>query len=259
MKPSPYRRRVRLLVTLISALATAHPPAIAEWRIETGARVPGETGLTEIFPADDAREAARPARAAPAPRYASGIIHRAPVVEAGFRPVASILAAAPAVAGDSVARDSAEPALPLAAAPLLASADRVDDGTLDTLRGGFETPGGLQLSFGIERLVYVNGELSSVTSINVSDLNRLTGASAAAIAGLPANGSIALIQNGVGNTFSAGQLSASALATVIQNSLDNQHIQAVTTISATVNSMEMLKAIRLQQTLEDALSGSLSR
>lgn len=141
--------------------------------------------------------------------------------------------------------------LQLAEAPV-ASAE-----ALDELRGGFETPSGMRVSFGIERAVYINGVLNSVTSVNIADLGELTGRGIDP-ATLAQGATVAIIQNGPGNVVSA-QLNPSALATVIQNSLDNQQIRAVTTINATVNTMEMLRSHHLNQALRDTMTQSLMR
>jgi len=116
-----------------------------------------------------------------------------PATEVAPDPFAGLSAtgSAAAAAGD---------ALPLFAGQLVA------DDTLGELRGGFETPGGLALSFGIERVVYINGELSSTTTLNVADLGRLVGG-AAGVAPLPVGTSVAVIQNGPNNTFDAGRAS----------------------------------------------------
>jgi hypothetical protein len=130
------------------------------------------------------------------------------------------------------------------------SADRLNE-----VRGGFITNSGLQLSFGIERAVYVNGSLVTTTSLNVSNLGSVT-AGEIPTATLH-NGSLTLIQNGTGNTFVPGTVSSSAISTVIQNTLDNQKIQSVTVLNATVNSMEMMRAINLQTAVRNAITGSL--
>lgn len=135
----------------------------------------------------------------------------------------------------------------------LTEAPAIADSDLDTLRGGFETPAGLRVSFGIERAVFVNGVLASVTTVNVADLGQLSGR------GLPEGSTVAVIQNGPNNTFVGNALNAGSLATVIQNSLDNQNIRAVTTISATVNSMEMLRTGQMANSLRDAMVHSLMR
>lgn len=135
----------------------------------------------------------------------------------------------------------------------LAEAPAMADTDLDTLRGGFEAPSGLRVSFGIERAVFVNGVLASVTTVNLADLGQLSGR------GLPAGSTVAVIQNGPNNTFVGNALNAGALATVIQNSLDNQNIRAITTINATVNSMEMLRSGQMGQSMRDAMVHSLMR
>ncbi|WP_169197480.1 hypothetical protein [Aromatoleum buckelii] len=134
----------------------------------------------------------------------------------------------------------------------------VDDDTLGGLRGGFETPGGLMLSFGIERVVLINGVLSSTTTLNVADLSQLAGGVAGTQA-LPVGTSVGVIQIGANNSFDPAVLASGSFATVIQNSLDNQKIQTVTTINAQANSMDMLRAHRLGESLRNALNSSLLR
>lgn len=134
----------------------------------------------------------------------------------------------------------------------------VDDDTLGGLRGGFETPGGLMLSFGIERVVLINGVLSSTTTLNVADLGQLAGG-AAGPQMLPVGTSVGVIQIGANNSFDPSVLASGSFATVIQNSLDNQKIQTVTTINAQANSMDLLRAHRLGESLRDALNSSLLR
>ncbi|ANQ86192.1 hypothetical protein dqs_3164 [Azoarcus olearius] len=131
----------------------------------------------------------------------------------------------------------------------------VDEATLDTLRGGFETPSGLRVSFGIERAVYVNGVLASVTTVNLAELGNLVGRGVA----LNEGATVAVIQNGPNGLLSSTGLANGALATVIQNSLDNQSMRAITTINATVNSMEMLRSGQMQQSVRDAMVHSLMR
>lgn len=50
----------------------------------------------------------------------------------------------------------------------------IDSSRLDGVRGGFIGEGGLQISFGIERAVYINGNLVTTTSLNLSDLGKLS-------------------------------------------------------------------------------------
>lgn len=125
------------------------------------------------------------------------------------------------------------------------------------MRGGFETPTGLKISFGIERAVYINGNLVTTTSLNVSDLSKLS-AGAAQAAGL-SGASLGLIQNGPGNTFAPGQIAASSVATVIQNTLNDQKIQGVTLINATVNSLDLIRRANVQSSILNGLTDSIRR
>lgn len=138
-------------------------------------------------------------------------------------------------------------------AALLARAP-VGDDELDELRGGFQTPDGLSVSFGIERVVYVNGVLQSTTALRVEDLGQLHGGAAGPAVVLPPGATVALIQNGGGNSVAGNVLNGAALGTIIQNSLDNQKIQTVTTINATVNSVQALQGLRMQNSLQEALN-----
>jgi len=141
-------------------------------------------------------------------------------------------------------------------APWDGEALAMDKARLDTMRGGFTTDTGLKLSFGIERAVYINGNLVTTTSLNVSDLGAATAGRAASAT---VNGSLALVQSGTGNTFLPGAVSSTAVGTVIQNTLDNQKIQHVTTLNATVNSMQVLRAMNLQHAVRTAITDSIRR
>lgn len=78
----------------------------------------------------------------------------------------------------------------------------VSDRTLDTQRGGFFFGGGLEVSFGITRSVFINGELITETALNIARIADITPAWAARLR--EELQSIKLIQNGPGNTFVAG-------------------------------------------------------
>lgn len=235
----------------------------------------------------------------------------------------------------------------------VASADR-----LDGVRGGFTTPSGLQFTFGIERAVYVNGDLVAVTTLNLSNLHQdiqnqvaqsvgggvvvtppvietptpvatgapvptgpapsappavgnapglaptppvvtpppsvvhmpaapgSSGTAAAApavqggtaapavpnpVAASPApapapamvihtGGPLGVVQIGGGNSLPAqGTLGAAAIGTVIQNSLNDQRIQNVLTVNATINSLQMLKSFDIQSAVRSALHDALRR
>ena len=131
----------------------------------------------------------------------------------------------------------------------------ISETSLDRVRGGFSGDG-LNISFGIERAVYINGALVTTTTLNVSDLGRITAGRATAALDI---GTIALIQNGAGNSVAAGTISSSSIGTVIQNTLDGQKIQNLTVINATANSLGVLRNLNLQSSLRGAVIDSLRR
>lgn len=131
----------------------------------------------------------------------------------------------------------------------------VSDQDLDEMRGGFDGGHGLMASFGIARVVYINGNLVSSTSVNIPDVGRMDAAQASALASVL--GTVNLIQNGPDNTFAPGMLNHTIAATVIQNTLNQQNIQSLTTINTSVNTLNELRNINLANSLQAALIGSL--
>lgn len=160
------------------------------------------------------------------------------------------------VDGEIVLHATAEaspPAVDRTEAPLWLTAARpVDDSAMAELRGGFVMPDGLKVSFGIERVVMINGVLASTTTLNLTDLGKLVGTGGGNVPPAIAN-SLAVIQNGPNNLFTGDVINASGFATVIQNSLDNQRIQTITTINTQVNSGELLRAHRFGEALRDVM------
>lgn len=166
---------------------------------------------------------------------------------------------------ESLAQEAAPVALASVQLPedinAVAVVDQVDSGMtgwtavssddLDQMRGGFDLGNGLEASFGIERAVYVNGNLVTSTSFNIPDISHITTAQATAMQ--DALGTLSLTQIGPNNTFDPpkvpGQTTA---ATVIQNSLSNQNIQSITTINASVNSLNVFRQANFQNALQQA-------
>lgn len=141
--------------------------------------------------------------------------------------------------------------------PAWASPDlvAVNDSRLDNMRGGFDTPSGLVVSFGISRVAFVNGNLVASTSFNIPNIAQMTPQQAQMLANANAG---ALIQNGLNNTVQPGALPGLTGA-VIQNTLSNQQIQMLTTINTTVNSLGAFKSLNLGQTLNSALLNAVPR
>ncbi len=122
----------------------------------------------------------------------------------------------------------------------------VETERLDSMRGGFVSPSGLVASFGIERLVLVNGATVSTMRLHVPDVGRLTADQAATLATL---NETRIIQVGGGMVVVPG----GSGGLVIQNALDGQSISAMTTINASVNTLGMFQDINLGSTLNNAL------
>jgi hypothetical protein len=129
----------------------------------------------------------------------------------------------------------------------------VGDRTLDGLRGGFDVGGGLLVSFGITRAVYINGDLVTQTTLNFGRISELTPVQAAQLSQQMAT--LNLVQNGAGNSVDPDVL-ATGGGTVIQNTLNNQQIVNQTVIDARSNAMGMIKNLNIQNTLNDALTHS---
>jgi hypothetical protein len=129
---------------------------------------------------------------------------------------------------------------------------------LDEVRGGFVTDGGLRISFGIERAVYLNGSLVATTSLNIADLAKISGGQAQ-VTTSGTTGGLALLQNGAGNVLAPGSITSTAAGTVIQNTLDNQKINTITRIDAVVNSSGIMRSINLQSSMRSAIVDSLRR
>jgi hypothetical protein len=153
-----------------------------------------------------------------------------------------ILLASTAINGASLA----------SAADAFNSAAAVSADTLDGYRGGFPFPSGLAVSFGIERIVSIGGEVAERSALQLGDLGRLTSGQATLSALSP--GQLNLIQNGAAGL--AIQPGSALGATVIQNSLNNQLINNATIINASVNAQGMLQAMQFQSTLSNALNSA---
>lgn len=143
----------------------------------------------------------------------------------------------------------------------------VSNDKLDAVRGGFDLGGGLMVSLGIQQEAYINGNLVVSTNINIPNVANITSQQAAALASVL--NTVNVVQNGPGNTFGApasGQNSAAATgqgiaaamgpdtaaATVIQNTLNNQAIRSLTTLNISVNTLDALRSMNLQNTLQAA-------
>jgi len=120
---------------------------------------------------------------------------------------------------------------------------------LDAVRGGFDLGDGLEASLGIERAVYIDGNLVTYTSVNIPDLAHVTTQQAMALASAL---STVNVQSGPGNTFDPSSLGSTTAATVIQNTLNNQTIRSLTTLNVAVNTLNAFRDEGMQQALQAA-------
>jgi len=72
-------------------------------------------------------------------------------------------------------------------------------------------------------------------------------------------GPVGVVQIGQGNSVPAQGLGGSTVGTIIQNTLNDQMIQNVMTINATVNSLQVLKSFDMQSAMRSAISDALRR
>jgi len=134
----------------------------------------------------------------------------------------------------------------------------IAEAALDGVRGGFDNGSGLRIAFGIERAVYINGNLVTTTNFNVTDLGKVSSGQTVPTAGEKPNVGLLLIQNGPGNIVQPSVAQAAA-GTVIQNTLNNQSINSVTLVNATVNSLQMFKGMALQSMLRSVVTSTVPR
>jgi hypothetical protein len=118
---------------------------------------------------------------------------------------------------------------------------------LDTVRGGFDLGDGIEASLGIQRAVYINGNLVTYASVNIPDIAHITTQQAVALASVL---STVNVQNGPGNTFDPSSMGNATAATVIQNTLNNQTIRNLTTLNVAVNTFNTFRDEGMQQALQ---------
>jgi hypothetical protein len=166
------------------------------------------------------------------------------ILLAGIAPVCAGEASAfedPAAAAEAPALEHRH----LPASVSLAFADRpsVAPEVLASMRGGFTgSVGGelLEMSFGIERVVSVNGDIVGTTRFRLPSLR------------LDSVQSASLLQSGSGNHV-ATDIARNIPLQVIQNTLDNQVLRQVTTIDASVRNLELFRAVQFGATLNRQL------
>lgn len=123
----------------------------------------------------------------------------------------------------------------------------VPEATLDAQRGGFDTPE-LHIGMQLERVVFVNGEEVVRLTADIPDVAHMTAAQAGTLAN--AAGAL-LIQSGPANGFNA--IALGPASTVIQNTLNDQKLAAMTTLNIQVNSLAAFREASFQDSLRNGL------
>lgn len=136
-----------------------------------------------------------------------------------------------------------------AAGPLGAEWKPINPARLDAMRGGFVAPSGLVVSFGIERLVSINGQVVAATQLRIPDLSRMSADDAAALAMLRDS---QVVHVGPGTRVAGG-----TAGLVIQNTLDGQAISARTSLDVGVNTLPLFRGDQLAATISTAVIASL--
>jgi hypothetical protein len=122
---------------------------------------------------------------------------------------------------------------------------------LDDVRGGYELPENLRASLALDRSAYVNGERVAHASVRVADLAQMTASEASALAD---TFTTLVIQSGPANTFSVPDLGPAS--TVIQNTLNDQHLVTLTTLDVAVNTLGAFREFNFQDGVVQALGAS---
>jgi len=129
----------------------------------------------------------------------------------------------------------------------------VNDRELDSMRGGYMSSAGLEITFGIETAVFIDGILQAITTfnsispvVNLPD-SRVIGQNT----GLISTSGGPLGQSGL-SSMDAEAVS-SHLFTIVQNSQDHKIINTITQINATVSSLSLYRQNNFMSSLQQQL------
>lgn len=184
-------------------------------------------------------------------------------------PAMPAMPATPAMPTVSVPTPPARPAIPGAAIPVAgqpaptSSITAASGGTPVASPAAAQSVPGPSTSGVAPAIAAARTSASAAAQVAAAPGSSSTAGSAGTVAVPPAvvtvNGPVTTVQNGVGNTVNLSNLSSLTRQSllVIQNSLDNQHIQTATVVDATVSNMALYKAMNLSSTITQAITNSL--
>jgi hypothetical protein len=124
----------------------------------------------------------------------------------------------------------------------------VDPSRLADMRGGFVGPAGFTVSFGIERVVSINGEIVASTSLRIPDIARITAEQAQMLAALRDS---QVVQVDGGTIVSGG-----TAGLLIQNAADGQTISARTSLDVSLNTLQLYRDNQLNAAITSAVIGT---
>lgn len=112
-------------------------------------------------------------------------------------------------------------------------AEVVSDLELDSMRGGFLSADGLEISFGVEQAVLIDGILQVATTFNASSITRMLPQQAAEFSSVTMNSDVIRSQ----------------MNTIIQNTQDQRIIDSITLINASVTSLGLSRQLNVLQSV----------
>lgn len=148
---------------------------------------------------------------------------------------------------------------PAVASPeMLAQLPAISDRELETMRGGYALAPGLEISFGIEQAVFIDGILQAVTSFNSSSpLVNLAIPVGAKNAGILLT-SVEQLPPGILTPAILDTAAArSHLFTLVQNSQDHRVIDTITKLDVAVSGLAFLRDHRTLSSLQGQLIDTL--
>jgi hypothetical protein len=116
------------------------------------------------------------------------------------------------------------------------------------MRGGFQLASGVHFSFGIERVVFIDGQLVASTRLSIPDVARMTPEEAQALGNMYRT---TVIQVGPGNAF---RPIGGVHGVVVQNTTDGRSIQVLTTLDLGVGTLGMFQQHNASAAMQAALN-----
>lgn len=130
-------------------------------------------------------------------------------------------------------------------------ADVAIDQELDSMRGGFTSADGLEISIGVEQAVLIDGILQVVTNLSTLPITSILQQQVdARDTNLIITQRLNLLQSDFSTITVNAEGMGSRLDTIIQNSGDQRVIDSITMINASVSSLGLFRELNFLDTLQ---------